>query len=79
MVRIEFTVVSFSVIVELPPLPLLKYAIMLSLISKLMVTCWMTDGEHSQRTGWGRELQRKQESASTTKFGSSDRLDPLLP
>jgi hypothetical protein len=29
----------FSVIIELSPLPLLKIAIMLSLISKLMVTC----------------------------------------
>jgi hypothetical protein len=29
----------FSVIVELTPLPLLKFAIMLSLISELMVTC----------------------------------------
>jgi hypothetical protein len=29
----------FSVIIELSPLPLLKFAIMLSLISKLMVTC----------------------------------------
>jgi hypothetical protein len=49
----QFTIVSFSVIVELSPLPFLKYTIMLSLISKLMVACWMTDGEHSQRTGWG--------------------------
>jgi hypothetical protein len=37
MVRTEFTV--FSVIIELSPLPLLKFALMLSLISKLMVTC----------------------------------------
>jgi hypothetical protein len=37
MVWREFTV--FSVIIELSPLPLLKIAIMLSLISKLMVTC----------------------------------------
>jgi hypothetical protein len=29
----------FSVIVELSPLPLLKFAILLGLISKLMVTC----------------------------------------
>jgi hypothetical protein len=36
-VQTEFTV--FSVIIELSPLPLLKFAIMLSLISKLMVTC----------------------------------------
>jgi hypothetical protein len=36
MVRTEFTV--FSVIIEMSPLPLLKFAIMLSLISKLMVT-----------------------------------------
>jgi hypothetical protein len=34
------------------------------------------NGEHSQRTEWGRELPRKQEPASTAKFGSSDRLDP---
>jgi hypothetical protein len=33
----EFTV--FSVIIELSPLPLLKFALVLSLISKLMVTC----------------------------------------
>jgi hypothetical protein len=37
-IQTEFTIVSFSVIVELSPLPLLKYAILLSLISKLMVT-----------------------------------------
>jgi hypothetical protein len=36
MVRTEFTV--FSVIIELSPLPLIKFALMLSLISKLMVT-----------------------------------------
>jgi hypothetical protein len=35
-VRTEFT--RFSVIIELSPLPLLKFALMLSLISKLMVT-----------------------------------------
>jgi hypothetical protein len=29
----------FFVIIELSPLPLLKFAIMLSLISKVMVTC----------------------------------------
>jgi hypothetical protein len=29
----------FSVIIELSPLPLLKFALVLSLISKLMVTC----------------------------------------
>jgi hypothetical protein len=33
----------FSVIVELSPLPLLKFAILLSLISELMVTC-LADG-----------------------------------
>jgi hypothetical protein len=37
MVRTEFTV--FSIIIELSPLPLLKFVLMLSLISKLMVTC----------------------------------------
>jgi hypothetical protein len=37
MVRTEFTV--FSIIIELSPLPLLKFALMLSLISKLMVMC----------------------------------------
>jgi hypothetical protein len=36
-VRTEFT--RFSVTIELPPLPSLKFALMLSLISKLMVTC----------------------------------------
>jgi hypothetical protein len=33
----------FSVIVDLSPLPLLKFAMLLSLISKLMVTCWMPE------------------------------------
>jgi hypothetical protein len=37
MVRTEIT--GFSVIIKLSPLPLLKFALMLSLISKLMVTC----------------------------------------
>jgi hypothetical protein len=37
MVRTEFT--GFSVVIELSLLPLLKFALMLSLISKLMVTC----------------------------------------
>jgi hypothetical protein len=37
MVRTEFTV--FSIIIELSPLPLLKFALILSLISKLMVMC----------------------------------------
>jgi hypothetical protein len=37
MVRTEIT--EFSVIIKLSPLPLLKFALMLSLISKLMVTC----------------------------------------
>jgi hypothetical protein len=37
MVRTEFTV--FSVIIELSPLPVLKFALMIRLISKLMVTC----------------------------------------
>jgi hypothetical protein len=41
MIQTEFTV--FSVIIELPPLPLLKFAIVLSLISKLMVT-YLDDG-----------------------------------
>jgi hypothetical protein len=36
-IQIEFTV--FFVIIELSPLPLLKFSLMLSLISKLMVTC----------------------------------------
>jgi hypothetical protein len=36
-VRAEFTV--FSVIIELSPLPLVKFALVWSLISKLMVTC----------------------------------------
>jgi hypothetical protein len=36
-VRIEFT--GFFVIIESPPLPSLKFALMLSLIYKLMVTC----------------------------------------
>jgi hypothetical protein len=37
MVRTEFTV--FSILIELSPLSLLKFVLMLSLISKLMVTC----------------------------------------
>jgi hypothetical protein len=37
MVQTEFTV--FSVIFELSPLPLFKFALVWSLISKLMVTC----------------------------------------
>jgi hypothetical protein len=32
-----------SVIIELSPLPLLKLALMLSLISKLMVACWIAE------------------------------------
>jgi hypothetical protein len=50
-VRTEFTVLS--VIIELSPLPVLKFALMLSLISKLMVTC--LDGRmvntHNVRNG----------------------------
>jgi hypothetical protein len=34
------TLPLFSVIVELSPLPLLKFVILLSLISELMVTCF---------------------------------------
>jgi hypothetical protein len=37
MVQTEFT--GFSVFIELSPLPLLKFALVWSLISKLMVTC----------------------------------------
>jgi hypothetical protein len=37
MVQIEFT--GFSIFIELSPLPLLKSALVWSLISKLMVTC----------------------------------------
>jgi hypothetical protein len=37
MVQTEFT--GFSVVIELLPLPLLKFAFVLSLISKIMVTC----------------------------------------
>jgi hypothetical protein len=37
MVQTEF--IEFSVIIELSPLPLLKFALVWSLISKLMVTC----------------------------------------
>jgi hypothetical protein len=40
-VQVEFTV--FSVIIELSHLPLLKFALMLSVISKAMVTCWMAE------------------------------------
>jgi hypothetical protein len=38
-VQTEFTM--FSVIIELSPLPLLMFAVILSLISKLMATCWV--------------------------------------
>jgi hypothetical protein len=38
-VRYGQNLLLFSVIVELSPLPLLKFALLLSLISKLMVTC----------------------------------------
>jgi hypothetical protein len=37
MVKTELPL--FSVIIELSPLPLLKFALLLSLISKLIVTC----------------------------------------
>jgi hypothetical protein len=43
----------FSVIVELSPLPLLKFDLMLSLISKLMITC-LDDrmvNTHNRRVG----------------------------
>jgi hypothetical protein len=43
----------FSVIVELSPLPLLKFALLLSLISKLMVTC-LDDRMVNTRNGWAR-------------------------
>jgi hypothetical protein len=59
MVRTEFT--GFSVIIELSPLPLLKFALVLSLFSKLMVTCLddrmvntrnvRNEAENSQRNG----------------------------
>jgi hypothetical protein len=41
----------FSVIVELSYLPLLKFAILLCLISKLMVTC-SDDRMVNTRNGW---------------------------
>jgi hypothetical protein len=40
----------FSVIVELSPLPLPKFAKLLSLISKLMITC-LDDGMVNTRNG----------------------------
>jgi hypothetical protein len=48
-VQTEFTV--FSVIIELSPLPLLKFAIMLNLISKIMVTC-LDDRMVNTRNVW---------------------------
>jgi hypothetical protein len=48
MVQTEFTV--FSVIIELSPLPLLKFTIMLSLISKLMLT-YLDDRMVNTRNG----------------------------
>jgi hypothetical protein len=38
-VQSERSLPCFSVIIELSPLPLFKFALMLSLVSKLMVTC----------------------------------------
>jgi hypothetical protein len=49
MIRTEFTV--FFVIIELSHLPLLKFAIMLSLNSKLMVA-WLDDKMVNTRNGW---------------------------
>jgi hypothetical protein len=49
----------FSVIIELSPLSLLKFALMLSLIYKLMVTCLNNRMVNTQRTEWGRELTRE--------------------
>jgi hypothetical protein len=43
----------FSVIVELSPLPLLKFAKLFSLISKLMITC-LDDRMVNTRNGWAR-------------------------
>jgi hypothetical protein len=43
----------FSIIVELSPLPLLKFALLLSLISKLMVTC-LDDRMANTRNGQAR-------------------------
>jgi hypothetical protein len=55
----------FSVIIELSPLPLLKFALMLSLISKLMVTCLDDRMVNTRNVRNGAE-----------KSGSRDRLDP---
>jgi hypothetical protein len=41
----------FSIIIELSPLPLLNFAILLSLISKLMVTC-LDDRMVNTHNGW---------------------------
>jgi hypothetical protein len=49
MVRTELPL--FYVIVELSPLPLLKFAILLSLIFKLMVTC-LHGRMVNTRNGW---------------------------
>jgi hypothetical protein len=49
-VRLGHSLLLLSVTIELSPLPLLKFAIMLSLISKLMVICW-DDRMVSTRTG----------------------------
>jgi hypothetical protein len=62
---------DFSIIIELSPLPLLKFALMLRLISKLML--------RKLAAKWGQELPRERESASTAKFGSSDRFNPRVP
>jgi hypothetical protein len=50
-VRSEQNLLLFLVIGELSPLPLLKFAILLSLISKLMVTC-LDDRMVNTRNGW---------------------------
>jgi hypothetical protein len=55
----------FSVIIEFSPLPLLKFALMLSLISKLMVTCLDDRMVNTRNVRNGAE-----------KSGSRDRLDP---
>jgi hypothetical protein len=66
----------FSVIIELSPLPLLKFVIILSMISKLMVACLHEKMVNTHNGRLGRELQREREPASTAMFGLSDHFNP---
>jgi hypothetical protein len=57
MVRTEFT--GFSVIIELSPLTLLKFVLVLSSISKLMVTCLDDRMVNTRNVGNGAENSQR--------------------